>query len=117
MTTYFVSRHAAAVAWAAGEGFHVDRLVAHIDPDVVQPGDVVIGSLPVNLAGEVCARAGRYLHLSLDLTAELRGKELSVQQMQACGARLEEYRVQRVHRAPAPQTPVVFESGTMPRLL
>lgn len=96
MTTYFVSRHPGAVAWAAGQGFPVDRLVHHIDPAIVDPGDVVIGSLPVNLAAEVCARGGRYLHLSLNLTAELRGKELTVEQMLTCGARLEAYQVTRL---------------------
>ena len=96
MTTFFVSRHPGAADWAREQGLAVDRAVAHLDPAQVQAGDVVVGTLPVNLAAEVCARGGRYLHLSLDLPAEWRGRELGAADMRACGARLEEYRVQRV---------------------
>lgn len=96
MTTFFVTRHPGAAAWAREQGLSVDRAVAHLDPTEVQAGDVVIGTLPVNLAADVCARGGRYLHLSLDLPAEWRGRELSAADMAACGARIEEYRVQRV---------------------
>ena len=96
MTTFFVSRHPGAAEWTREQGIAVDRRVAHLDPAEVQAGDVVIGTLPVNLAAEVCARGGRYLHLSLDLPADWRGRELSAADMQACGVRLEEYRVQRV---------------------
>jgi len=93
MTTYFVTRHPGARAWAAEEGIEVDDVIDHLDPTRIEPGDTVIGSLPVNLAAEVCARGGVYLHLSLDLPAELRGRELTVEQMRTCGARIEEFRV------------------------
>lgn len=96
MTTFFVSRHPGAGAWLGAQGLAVDRTLAHLDPADVQAGDVVIGTLPVNLAAAVCARGARYLHLSLDLPADWRGRELSAADMAACGARLEEYRVQRV---------------------
>lgn len=95
MTTFFVSRHPGASAWAVQQGLAVDRPLAHLDPAEVGPGDTVIGTLPVNLAAEVCARGARYLHLSLDLPAAWRGRELSAADMAACGARIEEYRVQR----------------------
>jgi len=93
MTTYFVTRHPGARAWAAEEGIEVDDVIDHLDPTRIEPGDTVIGSLPVNLAAAVCDRGGRYLHLSLDLPADLRGRELTVEQMRACGARIEEFRV------------------------
>lgn len=96
MTTYFVSRHPGALDWADEEGIQVDELITHLDTAIITPGDQVIGSLPVNLAAEVCRRGGRYLNLSLELTPELRGRELSVKQMRACGARLEEYRIERL---------------------
>lgn len=96
MTTFFVSRHPGAAAWAQAQGLAVDRLVVHLDPAEVGAGDTVIGTLPVNLAAAVCARGARYLHLSLDLPAERRGRELNAADMAACGARLEEYRVQKV---------------------
>jgi CRISPR-associated protein Csx16 len=95
MTTYFVSRHPAAIDWAVEEGIHVDAFVAHLDPDDIRDGDTLIGSLPVNLAAQVCERGARYLHLSLELTPELRGRELTVEEMRACGARLQAFRVER----------------------
>lgn len=96
MTTYFVTRHPGARDWAAEEGFPVDLVVDHLDVQAIAVGDTLIGSLPVNLAAEVCARGGAYLHLSIDLPRELRGKDLTAEQMRACGARIERYLVQLV---------------------
>lgn len=96
MTIYFVSRHPGARDWAAAEGLVVDDCIAHIDVAHVQAGDVVIGSLPVNLVADVCARGARYLHLSLDLPVDARGIELTAEAMRRYGARVEEYRVERV---------------------
>ena len=96
MTTYFVSRHPGALDWATEEGIQVDQVIDHLDLAVVASGDTVIGSLPVNLAADVCARGARYLHLSLVLPAALRGVELTPAQMRACGAKLEQYDVCRI---------------------
>jgi len=96
MTTWFISRHPAAIEWALHQGISVDQQAAHLDIFMIQVGDVVIGSLPVNLAADVCKRGARYIHLSLDLPADMRGRELTVEDMDACHARLEEYRVTRV---------------------
>jgi CRISPR-associated protein Csx16 len=103
MTTYFVTRHPGARDWAAEEGIRVDQVIDHLDTALIQPGDTVIGSLPVNLAAEVCARGGAYLHLSIDLPRDLRGRDLSAEQMRACGARIEHYLVQ-VQALGRPQT-------------
>jgi CRISPR-associated protein Csx16 len=92
-TTFFISRHPGAVEWAHRQGLAVDHWLAHLDPAVVQPGDTVAGTLPIHLAAQVCARGGRYLHLSLDLPAHLRGRELSAQELNETGARLERYAV------------------------
>lgn len=94
--TYFVTRHPGAREWAREEGFMVDEVLDHLDVARIGAGDRVIGSLPTNLAAEVCARGGRYFHLSLDLTSELRGKELSAEEMRTCGARVEEFSVWHV---------------------
>jgi len=96
MTTYFVTRHPGARDWAEQEGIAVDELVDHLEVERIRSGDTVIGSLPVNLAAEVCARGGHYLHLTLELPAELRGKELTAADMRRLGARAEEFRVERV---------------------
>ncbi|MGR9046363.1 MAG: CRISPR-associated protein Csx16 [Gammaproteobacteria bacterium] len=96
MTTYFISRHPGAVQWAREQGVPVDKQLAHLDIEDIHAGDVVIGSLPVNLVAELNRKGARYLHLSLNLSAEWRGLELSVEQMRQCQARLEEFRVERI---------------------
>jgi len=93
MTTWFITRHPGALEWAHRHGLSIDRHIVHMDPADVRPGDVVLGTLPVNLAADVCAKGARYLNLSLDLPAEARGRELSADDLERYGARLEEYRV------------------------
>ena len=93
MPTFFITRHPGAKDWAEQEGFHIDELIEHLEVSSVQPGDRVLGSLPVNLAAKVCARGGRYFHLSLSLPQEWRGRELTADDMRRFGAGLEEFRV------------------------
>jgi CRISPR-associated protein Csx16 len=93
MTTWFVSRHPGAVTWAARQGLAVDRWVPHLDVAAVQAGDIVAGTLPVQLAADVCERGARYLHLSIDVPAEARGQELDADDLERLGARLEGYAV------------------------
>lgn len=95
--TWFVSRHPGAIEWAKRQGLVVDRWVAHLDPAVLAVGDAVIGTLPVNLAAEICKRGVRYLHLSLNVTPEWRGRELSADDLQALAAHIEPYRVAHMH--------------------
>ena len=95
MTTWFITRHRGAVEWAARHGIVVDQWIVHLDPADVQAGDVVMGTLPVNLAAEVCARGARYLNLSLDLPADERGRELTADDLERYGATLEEFVVGR----------------------
>ena len=85
MTIYFITRHEGARRWAEEEGFAVERMVDHLDPADIRAGDAVLGTLPVNLAAEVCARGGRYFHLSLNLPPEWRGRELTPEDMRRFG--------------------------------
>ncbi len=93
MTVWFVSRHRGARTWAARQHINVDRQTEHLDPRMVRQGDTVIGSLPVHLAAEICARGARYLHLRIDTPPEYRGRELSASDLERFGARLEPYRI------------------------
>lgn len=93
MTTWFVSRHPGAIAWAAEQGLPVDRHVDHLDFAHVQLADTVIGTLPIHLAAEVCQRGARFFNLSLELPAHWRGRELSASELRQCNARLEAFQV------------------------
>ena len=93
MTTWFVSRHPGAIEWAMRQKLVVDQFVPHLDPARVRSGDTVIGGLPVNLAAQVCTADARYLHLSLALPADRRGQELSADELERLGARLEQFEI------------------------
>lgn len=104
MTTYFVSRHAGAIAWAKKHALAIDAWVEHLDVSQLVAGDCVIGSLPIHLVAEVCARVCTYQHLQFDISAEQRGHELNADELDTLGARLVGYRV-----APDSELPLTFE--------
>lgn len=93
MTTWFITRHPGALEWARAHGIQADHQVDHLDPAAVRPGDLVLGTLPIQLAAAVCERGARYFHLDIALPRELRGRELDAGQMQHLGASLREYLV------------------------
>lgn len=100
MTVYFVTRHAGAVEWARENGLGEAQAVEHLDPQVIVPGDVVIGTLPVHIIADITAKGARYFHLVMDLPPEMRGRDLSAGDMRRCQARLEEYRAERISNSP-----------------
>jgi CRISPR-associated protein Csx16 len=89
---YLVSRHAAAITWIKQQT-QVDQAIDHFDSNLIQPGDTVIGTLPVHIAAEVCERGGKYLHLELTIPSEQRGKELSLEEMSACNPTLTYFQI------------------------
>lgn len=95
MITFFVSRHPGAIEWAQRRGFAVDYFVRHLDASSIASGDVVIGTLPANLAAAVSTRGAVYLHLSVGLPEEARDKELSAQDLDRFGAKVERLIVER----------------------
>jgi CRISPR-associated protein Csx16 len=95
MTTYFVSRHSGAREWAEMQGIVAEQ-VEHFDVAIVQDGDVVIGTLPINLVAEVNKRGGRYLHLTMAVPQSRRGDDLTADEMKTFGACLQEYSSRRV---------------------
>lgn len=96
MTVYFVTRHRGARDWAQTEGIGPVTLLEHLDPDTLAQGDVVLGTLPIQLVAAANARGARYLHLVLDVPPDRRGTEITADDMRTFGARLEEYRAERV---------------------
>lgn len=93
--TWFVSRHPGAREWIAAQGIWVDEQVAHLDTSRLERGDTVIGTLPVHLVAEVCRIGATYLHLVVDLPPDMRGRELDAATLEAFGARLEPFVVNR----------------------
>lgn len=98
MTTWLVTRHKGAEEWASMAGVRPDAdcVVASLEPQRVEAGDLVVGTLPINIAADIVAKGARYLHLSLNVPPEARGQELSPDDMRRYGARLEEYEVRKI---------------------
>jgi CRISPR-associated protein Csx16 len=93
MATWFISRHPGAYSWLTSQAILVDKFVTHLDPLNVNSGDVVYGNLPVNLACQVIERGARYMHLSMQLPQNLRGQELTAEQLIVCQAQFVEYQI------------------------
>ena len=100
MTTYFVSRHGGAIAWARRHALAVDAWVDHLDTSQLVPGDSVVGTLPIHLVADACARGAAYLHLQFDMSEQQRGRELGADDLDVLGARLVGYRVTFVDAGP-----------------
>lgn len=96
MTIWFVSRHPGAVDWARRQGIAYDRHIAHLAVEDIASGDIVIGSLPVNLAAEVCVRGAEYWNLSLRLASQDRGRELTAEQLLSYNATIERYEIRKL---------------------
>lgn len=93
---YLITRHAGAVQWLQEVVDAPYVLLAHLhDVNLVQAGDIIVGTLPVNLIANVNARGARYFHLHLELPAHLRGQELTAAQLVQLGASLIEYSVRQ----------------------
>ena len=97
MTIWFVSRHAGAIAWAKNQNFAIDIWAEHLDPSSVQCGDIVIGTLPMPVAAEVCRRGARFFSIELHLARSERGRELSLQDMENLECTLREFMVSTTH--------------------
>lgn len=90
---YFISRHPGAAEWAHQQGLAPTKAIPHLGDEMIGIGDVVIGTLPVHLAAAICARGARFYNLSLDVPKQWRGRELTAEELHACGARLERFDV------------------------
>lgn len=81
MITWFISRHLGAIEWVKTQNIHIDRFESHLDTSLVQPGDIVIGTLPIHLVAEICQKGAKFYFLSISVTREQRGTELTCEQL------------------------------------
>ncbi|MBY6283263.1 CRISPR-associated protein Csx16 [Neisseria sicca] len=91
---YFVSRHQGAVEWIQHQTeWKVDCFLPHLDTVKIEAGDVVLGTLPLHLAAEVCKKGAAFYFLQLPQKLQLRGSEYSVDEMNGMGACLRRFDV------------------------
>lgn len=95
--TLFVSRHPATIEWAKMKGLSIDAWVEHLDESVLlNDGDHLIGTLPINIVEALNAKGVTYSHFSLNLKREFRGKELTMDELLSCQPRLDGYTVTKI---------------------
>lgn len=89
-----VTRHQGLVDYLLNEkvitGTEMPEMISHVADPAVLDGKRVLGVLPLSLA----VRCASVTELVLDLPAELRGKELSVDQLREYSRGLKTYRVE-----------------------
>ena len=97
MPTYIVTRHAGALVWLRRHfGEPNLRALRCAEDAPVRAGDRVVGVLPISWAARICALGAEAHVLTFDVPAELRGQELSADDLDALGARLVRYEVRIV---------------------
>lgn len=92
---YLISRHLGTREWCEGQGIKIDHTYAELSASLAQPGDIIIGSLPYHLAAQVCDAGAEFYYISMDVPLTLRGQELSAEQMQKLGAKLQAFDVKQ----------------------
>lgn len=68
MTTWFISRHLGAIEWIKQQNIQIDHFESHLDTSLIQAGDVVIGTLPIHLAAEICQKGAKFYFLSVNVS-------------------------------------------------
>lgn len=95
MTTLFVSRHQGAIEWIKQQSIQVDAFIEHLNVDNIQADDVVIGTLPIYLAAEVCQKGAKFYFLSVNVAREQRGTELTCEQLEKQGCSLQQFYIEK----------------------
>jgi CRISPR-associated protein Csx16 len=96
VTTYLITRHAGAVEWARRRGIAFEHLTHLDDLARIEPGDRVIGPLPLGRIADIVATGARYEAIEMELPEGVRGSELSADEMARHKAHLVRYHVERI---------------------
>lgn len=97
LTSYFVTRHPATKVWAKEQEIKVDYWLEHIsDLILFHEGDVIYGTLPIQIAAQLCHQGVRYGHFSLQVPPHMRGVDLSVDQLSAFQPKIEFFSIKKV---------------------
>ncbi len=72
------------------------KVLSHFNGEAlnaVKDGDILVGILPINLIADINKKGGRFFALTMIIPAELRGVELSEEQVRDLNPSLQEYQV------------------------
>jgi CRISPR-associated protein Csx16 len=88
-----LTRHSATATWLRSHIGGVE-IYEHLDQPLLASltaGDTVVGTLPITLIAQLTKMKVFYTHFAVDVPEGLRGKELTLDQLETHGARLESY--------------------------
>jgi hypothetical protein len=86
-----VTRHEALVQYFANMGLTFDKVIAHATPEDITGNDVY-GVLPLHLA----SLADTVTTIDMNLPAEMRGKELSLEDIKKYLVDISTYKVEKI---------------------
>ena len=96
----FISRHQGAIDWIKrSHNVKIDRFLPHLRENEIenlQEGDVLIGTFPLRIAADICARGARIFSIDMDTHMAVRGRDLTADEMDQYNARIAEYRIERL---------------------
>lgn len=90
---FIVTRHPGARDWLAKKKVSFSLLMEHLDLSVLEPGDEVLGTIPLQMAHRVFQKGALYYHLVLEMPFSKRGMELTAEELENYGARFEPFEV------------------------
>ncbi|MDP8101360.1 CRISPR-associated protein Csx16 [Phocoenobacter atlanticus] len=96
MKTYFISRHQGAIDWIKCQEVKIDHFIDHLNIDMIKRDDIVIGTLPIHLAAQVCEKGAKFYFLSVNVTKAQRGQELTAEQLKAQACQLQQFYIQKI---------------------
>lgn len=96
--TILLTRHAGALQWLKQQLGPCARIEAleHLENITLRLGDRVYGIFPMNLAAMLCAAGVECWTIDFRMPSDLRGHELTSEQLDQLDAKLVRYLVQRV---------------------
>lgn len=95
MTTWIVTRHIGAQDFLKSQGIS-GIFMPHLDIDVMQSGDKVVGNLPLHLISALNLKGIEYWHLCINQPLDDRGQEHSDDYLYRVGATLKCFHVHEV---------------------
>ncbi len=95
MAVLFVSSHKGALEWIERQKIAFTA-IDHLKLEQVKSGDTIIGVLPVHYIAQICKMNARYFHIAMNVPKSHRRQELTADEMNQFGAKLEEYTALRV---------------------
>ncbi len=99
MTTYIITRHTASRNWILNnlpDTNDTPEIISHLDPQVIQSGDTVIGVLPLQIIAEITRKGANFYSFEINVPADLRGIELTEEHLKALSPKLIQYEVHKI---------------------